>query len=323
MNDKVKMAATLLPVILVPLFNERKRIKEHPDMQKLGETSSTVYHVAKDKGSSAAESVKNVSTSTYQTGKSAVSKVGDVVSDRRLQHTYKKDQKQYEQSLKQEESLLKQFEKEKEKHRKDRLKEQNESRIAVPKILQSGSVPDEEDRSQSMTVSDDYKEPDTSSPETRAEKKSNPDNYGIATEYDDDQSHNRASLSEDDEERLDIDIQGESHDQNNNEQERLDHMNQNINHWIDKKVKGHEEDEYENGKLFTEHKNTLDPRNAEAPNKRAEQDDSLFNQHRSLHESQMSSIGRKTGEPGAIRKSRKQKKLEKKINKHRRKQYKQ
>ncbi|CAM2859412.1 hypothetical protein [Salinicoccus roseus] len=322
MNDKVKMAATLLPVILVPLFNERKRIKKHPDVQKIGEASTTVYHAAKDKGSSAAESVKNAGTSTYQTGKSAVSKVGGAVTDKRMKHTYKKDQKQYEQSLKQEESLLKQFEKEKEKHRKDRLKEQTESRISVPKMLQSGPEEKNGDKSQSMTVSDDHREPDAVSPEAQAEKKSNPDNYGIAVEYDTDQSRNRASLSEDDEERLAMDTSEETGAQNNDEHERLDNMNQNINHWIDKKVKGHDEDTYENGELFTEHKNVLDPRNAETRNENTEQDNSLFNQHRALHESQVSSIGRRTGEAGAVKKSRKQKKLEKKINKHRKKQYK-
>ena len=322
MNDKVKMAATLLPVILVPLFNERKRIKKHPDVQKIGEASTTVYHAAKDKGSSAAESVKNAGASTYQTGKSAVSKVEGAIADKRMKQAYKKDQKQYEQSLKQEESLLKQFEKEKEKHRKDRLKEQTEDRISVPKILQSGSEEQNEDKSQSMTVSDDYRDTDIPSPETQAEKKSNPDNYGIAAEYDADQSHNRASLSQDDEERLDMETREETEDQNDDEQERLDNMNQNMNHWIDKKVKGHDEDTYENGKLFTEHKNALDPRNSETRNEDAEQDSSLFNRHRALHESQISSIGRRTGEAGAVKKSRKQKKLEKKINKHRKKQYK-
>ncbi|MFC3420335.1 hypothetical protein ACFOLA_12660 [Salinicoccus hispanicus] len=321
MNDKVKKAVTLLPVVLVPLFNERNRIKKHPDVQKISATSNTIYHSAKDKSASAAQSVKSASTSTYQTGRTAISKVGDAVEDRRVQHTYKKEQKQYQKSLQQEESLLKQFEKEKEKHRKQRLKEQ--SAIPVPKILQSGSdqTHDNDDKSHAMTVDDAYRATEVEMPETKAEMKSNPDNYGIATEYSDDQANNRASLTDDDEERLDINAETADDAKDNNGQERFDHMDQNINYWIDKKVKGHESDGFENGELFTKHKNKLDPKHAVTAKKETEWENSLFNRHRGLQETRVSASGRKTGEPGAVTKSRRQKKLEKKIEKHRKKQY--
>ncbi|GAB3066219.1 hypothetical protein ACFOU0_12920 [Salinicoccus sesuvii] len=322
MNDKVKKAVTLLPVVLVPLFNERNRIKKHPDVQKLSKTSNTIYHSAKDKSTSAAQTVKSASTSTYQTGRNAVSKVGDAVADRRTQHAYKKEHKQYQKNLQQEEALLKQFEKEKEKHRKQRLKEQDQSAIPVPKIMQSDAGKnDNEDKSHAMTIDDAYKASEVKSPETKAEMKSNPDNHGFATEYKTDQSSNRASLTEEDEARLEIDAVEPEQTNNNNEQERFDHMDQNMNYWIDNKVKGHETDSYENGKLFTKHKNRLDPKHAVTAKKKTEKEDSLFNRHRDLHETKMTEKGRKTGESSAITKSKRQKKLEKKIEKHKQKQY--
>ncbi|MCG1010235.1 hypothetical protein J4760_09390 [Salinicoccus sp. ID82-1] len=321
MNDKVKKAVTLLPVVLVPLFNERNRIKKHPDVQKVSATSSTIYHSAKDKSVSAAQSVKSASTTTYRTGRTAITKVGDAVADRRVHHTYKKEQKQYQKNLQQEEALLKKFEKEKEKHRKERLKEQ--SSIPVPKILQAESdqMDDNDDKSKAMTIDDAYRGPENETPETKAEMKTNPDNYGIATEYSEDQENNRSSLTDDDEKRLDIDAEMTDGTEDNNEQERFDHMDQNINYWIDKKVKGHESDGYENGDLFTKHKNKLDPKHAVSVKKETAQEDSLFNRHRGLQETRVSARGRKTGEPGAVTKSRRQKKLEKKIEKHKKKQY--
>lgn len=322
MNDKVKKAVTLLPVVLVPLFNERNRIKKHPDVQKISKTSNTLYHSAKDKSTSAAQTVKSAGTSTYQTGRSAISKVGDAVADRRTEHTYKKEQKQYQKSLQQEESLLKQFEKDKEKHRKQRLKEQAQSAIPVPRIMQSGSeTSDNEDRSHAMTIDDAYRASEFVAPETKAEMKSNPDNQGIATEYTGEQANNRASLTEADEKRLDISDGTPDKPKDNDEQEKFDHMEQNINYWIDKKVKGHEQDEYKNGELFTKHKNRLDPKHAVTVRKETEQEDSLFNRHRSLHETRVSASGRKTGEPSTMTKSKRQKKLEKKIEKHKKKQY--
>ncbi|UXR69936.1 MULTISPECIES: hypothetical protein [unclassified Staphylococcus] len=42
MNKTIKMIITVLPVFLVPLILERKKFKEHPDVQKLADTSKTV-----------------------------------------------------------------------------------------------------------------------------------------------------------------------------------------------------------------------------------------------------------------------------------------
>ncbi|WP_411843448.1 hypothetical protein [Salinicoccus sp. HZC-1] len=352
MNDKVRMAVTLLPVLLVPLFNERNRIKEHPDVQKLGTASNAVYGTAKDKGTHAARAVKNASTSTYHTGKSAVSTVSGVISDKRQETAYKKDIKSYQKSVKEEDALLRQFEKEKEKHRKNRLSDQ--SKVKVPKIMQSHTQPDNEDKSDLMTVESDHlgtsapepevyagkksnpdnygiaaeysvdqshnraglDETEEDSSEVYTEKKSNPDNYGIAAEYYEDQSHNRATLDENDENRLDLNDEENFHN-NNNTEKGMDNMTESINPYIEEKVKGHPEESYEAGDLFKKHKQALDPRGTSyAKTPETEKDDSLFNRHRELQEQKVTAHGRKTGVPSAMSKSKHQKKLEKKINRH-------
>lgn len=313
MNDKVRMAVTLLPVILVPLFNERNRIKEHPDMQKLGSASTTVYTTAKDKGTNAARAVKNAGTTTYNTSKSAVTTVSGVISDKRQETAYKKDIKAYQKSLKKEDSLLKQFEKEKEKHRKKRLSDKTD--VKVPKIMQSHSQPDNDEKSELMTVESDHIETPAPDPEIYAEKKSVPDNYGIAAAYYEDQSNNRSSLDNEDEERLDLD--DENYDDNNNTDKGMEDMPVSINSYIEEKVKGHPEESFESGDLHKKHKQALDPRgttNAKAP--QVEKEDSLFNKHRELQEQQVTEHGRKTGLESAMTKSKYQQKLEKKINKH-------
>src|SRR5699024_12470487 len=50
MNKNIKTLLNVLPIILIPLFTERKNIKEHPDIERLGRFSSNTYHNVKDKG---------------------------------------------------------------------------------------------------------------------------------------------------------------------------------------------------------------------------------------------------------------------------------
>lgn len=328
MNEKVKKAVTLLPVILVPLLNERKRIKQHPDVQKLEEKSSHAYHAAKDKSANALDTVKNAGTTTYTTGKTVLSKVSGAIDEKRSERLYTKEIKQYEDSLKEAEALEVRFQKDKEKHRKSRLKEFQKSE--VPKIMQSQDEPND-------GLSYDSGEEDPVTPEIKTDMKSNPDNYGVALSYEDNQPSSRLIADEDDGDDVYSTEDGRTSDRsssreddaprevpsNNEEQERLDHMNQNINHYIEKKVKGHEEENYENGPLFTKHKNILDPKHATSnASSSADDQNSLFNRHRTMQEERVSEIGRRTGEPSSMTKSKKQMKLEKKIEKQRRKQYK-
>src|SRR5699024_10077354 len=201
MNDKVRMAVTLLPVILVPLFNERNRIKEHPDMQKIGSASADVYHTAKDRGTTAALAVKSAGSTTYNTGKSAVSTLGGAISDRRREAAYKKEMKSYQKSVKEEKSLLRQFQKKKKKHSK--------------KNIQSHKHPENDEKSDLMTVGSEHVEAFTPDPEVFAEKKSLPDNYGIAKSYQEDQSDSRSSLTESDDARLGLDSREHSEENYN------------------------------------------------------------------------------------------------------------
>ncbi|AKG73162.1 hypothetical protein [Salinicoccus halodurans] len=314
MNDKVRMAVTLLPVLLVPLFNERNRIKEHPDMQKLGSASATAYSTAKDKGTHAAHAVRNAGATTYNTSKSAVSTIGNAISDRRHETAYKKEMKSYQKSLKEEDSLLRQFEKEKTKHRKKRLSEKSE--VKVPKIMQPHSQPDNDEKSDRMTVESEHVEATSTEPEVYAEKKSFPDNYGIAAVYYEDQSDTRASLDSTDEDRLDLDDE-ENFSDNNNTDKGMDNMTMSINPYIEEKVKGHPEENFESGDLFKKHKQKLDPRGTSyKQTRKIEREDSLFNRHRDMQEQKVTEHGRRTGLESAMSKSKYQKKLEKKINKH-------
>ncbi|KKK34531.1 hypothetical protein WN59_07325 [Salinicoccus sediminis] len=318
MNDKVRMAVTLLPVILVPLFNERNRIKEHPDMQKLGSASADVYHTAKNRGTTAARAVKSAGTSTYNTGKSAVSTVGGAISDRRRMTAYKKEMKSYQKSVQEEDSLLRQFEKKKEKHRRKRLSDSAE--VKVPKIMQSHSQPDNDEKSDLMTVDSGHMEASSPDPRIYAEKKSLPDNYGIAKSYQEDHPDSRSSLSERDEERLGLDSREYSEENYNEEnitEKGMGSMTDSINPYIEEKVKGHPEESYESGALHRKHKQALDPRGTsynEAP--QSEPENSLFNRHRAMQEQKVTEHGRKTGVAGAMSRSKHQQKLDRKIDRH-------
>ena len=49
MNDKVKLIVNTLPLVLVPLIRERKKIKEHPDVKHVTETTVDFSHKVKEK----------------------------------------------------------------------------------------------------------------------------------------------------------------------------------------------------------------------------------------------------------------------------------
>ncbi|WP_017547825.1 hypothetical protein [Salinicoccus carnicancri] len=318
MNDKVRMAVTLLPVILVPLFNERNRIKEHPDIQKIGSASADAYHTAKDSGTTAARAVKNAGTNTYNTGKSAISTVGGAISDRRRMTAYKKEMKSYSKSVKEEDSLLRKFEKEKEKHRRKRLSDSAE--IKVPKIMQSHSQPDNDEKSDLMTVDSEHVKAFSPDPGVYAEKKSLPDNYGIARSYEAAHPESRSSLSKHDEERLGLDnseYSEENYIEENNTEKGMGSMTDSINPYIEEKVKGHPEESYESGALHREHKQALDPRGT-SYNKvqQTEAENSLFNRHRAMQEQKVTEHGRKTGLDSAMSRSKYQQKLDRKIDRH-------
>src|SRR5699024_12593948 len=49
MNKNIKTLLNVLLIILIPLFTERKNIKEHPYIERLGRLSNNNYHNVKNK----------------------------------------------------------------------------------------------------------------------------------------------------------------------------------------------------------------------------------------------------------------------------------
>lgn len=333
MNKNIKTLLNVLPIILIPLFTERKHIKEHPDIEKLGHFSSNTYRNVKDKSEEAYQSVKTTSSNVYQTSKSAVGTVGSKINDKRQERSYKKDMQSYQRSIRKEDKLLEQFEKDKNKHREKRLESEQTDKPKVPKIMQSNPGMSNEEKMAGMTVSDDLMmEVNKIDPQTEAVLDTNIDNQGAAKFYEEDQSLSRVSLSKQDEERLDIQNDEYTEDMNN---ARMDteqsndkeiNMTQDVQQLYFDKVKNHEEniEGFEPGDLFKKHHSALDytvnydsPKNESSADGDDNPEKSLFEKHRGQAEQYYEEYGRKTGIEKNLRKSKKQQKLEKKINKKR------
>jgi len=333
MNKNIKTLLNVLPIILIPLFTERKNIKEHPDIERLGRFSSNTYHNVKDKGEGAYQSVKATSSSVYQTSKSAVDTVGSKISDKRQERTYKKDMQSYQRSIKKEDKLLEQFEKDKEKHREKRLESERMDKPKVPKIMQSDPGMSNEEKMAGMTVSDDLiMDINKIDPQTEAALDTNVDNQDVAKFYEEDQSPSRVSLTKEDEDRLDIQEDEYTEEENNDRMFAIPSNDEEINMTQDvqqlyfDKVKNHEEniEGFEPGDLFKKHHSTLD-NTADYDNAENESlgygdgttEKSLFEKHREQAEQYYAGHGRKSGIEKNMTKNKKQQKLEKKINKKR------
>lgn len=333
MNKNIKTLLNVLPIILIPLFTERKHIKEHPDIERLGRFSSNTYHNVKDKGEDAYQSVKATSSNVYQTSRSAVDTVGSKISDKRQERSYKKDMQSYQRSIKKEDKLTEQFEKDKEKHRRKRLESEHMDKPKVPKIMQSNTGLSNEEKMAGMTVSDSLiMDINRIDPETEAALDTNTDNQDIAKFYEEDQSLSRVSLTKEDEDRLNIQKDEYTEVENNDRMYEIPSNDEEINMTQDvqqlyfDKVKNHEEniEGFEPGDLFKKHHSTLDytvnydDSETESPedgDKNAEK--SLFEKHREQAEQYFNEHGRKSGIEKNMTKSKKQQKLEKKINKKR------
>ncbi|MGO1923320.1 MAG: hypothetical protein ACTH14_05755 [Jeotgalicoccus sp.] len=183
MNKKLKMLATIIPLIAVPLINERKKITQHPDVQKLGSVSNSVYTRVKD-------SSRDVASSAYESTKNTAQTIGTKMSNTLEERSYNKEVKSYQKSLNQEESLEKRFEKDKEAHRENRHTENNDKgRSFVPKIFKSHNEKPAEDIAAGMTVSDELIASNEPTPDINTDKLTEPDNqepdYGEMYMFDD------------------------------------------------------------------------------------------------------------------------------------------
>lgn len=333
MNKNIKTLLNVLPIILIPLFTERKHIKEHPDIERLNRFSSNTYHNVKDKGEEAYQSVKATSSNVYQTSKSAVDTVGSKISDKRQERSYKKDMQSYKRSIKKEDKLLEQFEKDKEKHREKRLESEQTAKPKVPKIMQSNPGMSNEEKMAGMTVSDSLiMDVNRIDPQTEAALDTNVDNQDVARFYEEDQSMSRVSLTEQDEDRLNIQDDEYTEDEKSDRMDAIPSNDEEINMTQDvqqlyfDKVKNHEEniEGFEPGELFKKHHSKLDytvDYDNEDTRSPEESDDntekSLFEKHREQAEQYYAEHGRKSGIEKNMTKNKKQQKLEKKINKKR------
>lgn len=282
MNKNIKLLATILPLIVVPLINERKNISKHPDMQKLGAVSNSVYTRVKDRS-------KNIADKTYDSAQHIGEKITDTLEER----SYNKEQKSYQKSLSKEESLEKKFEKEKAAHKEQRLQDRDDkNQSIVPKIFQSHQEKTSEEIADGMTVSDEFIAPHEESPDINVDKKTEPDNeepvYGEMYMFENDENklpiRKKTSIKESSEKMTNI--------ENLNEEENVQHI----------------EEEGETLSLHEQHKQTLDPRST-ARNKYAAEkkqqkqelrnDNSLFNQHRRLNFEHANSRTRTVGDGSA------------------------
>src|SRR5699024_493989 len=149
-------------------------------------------------------------------------------------------------SVKEEDSLLRQFEKEKEKHRKKRLSDKTD--VKVPKIMQSHNQRDNDEKSDLMTVGSEHVEAFSPDPEVFAEKKSLPDNYGIAQSYQEDQSASRSSRTENDDARLGLDSREHSEEncnEENNPGKGTGSVPNSINPYLEEQLTGLPEEHYQ------------------------------------------------------------------------------
>lgn len=280
MNKNIKLLATILPLIVVPLINERKNIAKHPDVQKLGAVSNSVYSRVKN-------SSKNIADKTYDSAQH----IGERISHTLDERNYIKEQKNYKKSLNKEESLDKKFAKEKAAHKETRLQAENDkNQSAVPKIFQSHHEKTSEEIVDGMTVSDEFIVSNEDSPEINVDKKTEPDNeepiYGEMYMFENDENklpiRKTTSIKESSENMTNI--------ENVNEEENV------------------EQTEEQKLSLHQQHKQTLDPRStardkyvAEKKQEKQElrNDNSLFNQHRRLNFEHANARQRKVGDGSA------------------------
>lgn len=293
MNKNLKMLATIIPLIAVPLFNERKRIAKHPDMQKLGAVSSSVYTRVKD-------SSKDAASSAYESTKNTAQTIGTKVSSTLEERSYNKEVKSYQKSLDQEESLEKRFEKDKEAHKEKRRADNDDKNRSsfVPKIFKSHQEKSAASNEDSMTVSDDLMSSHEATPDINADKLTEPDNqepdYGELYMFDDIEEEDEDTFTHDKVQNELVPYKGNAL-QNIESSEKMTNI-QEIN---EEKVLSDTEftrnsNEQPDGDLplRQQHKNILDPRSAARDKHVAEKkkekealrnNNSLFNKHRRMN----------------------------------------
>lgn len=312
MNSKLKLIVNVLPVVLVPLFSERKKIKEHPDIEKLNTASKSAYSSVKDKSvdtanaiADTAGTIKDKSVSAYETGKYTYDVVSDKISETK-------------QNMQQKKEL---------KHRRKKAKENNTAdHYAVDEHLESAKVPkmmqshtsmlSNEEKTRGMLVSDAVMQNKPFLLESPAYRESNTQHPVI---YDYDKEKWFDDETDLDEEQLALtsdSMDGTLRLENNTLQlEENDMAHTNVQEEYFKRVRNHEEniEAFNNSHLFLKHRDSL------APNLKVDDEEQviehapLFQKHREQAESHIEKLGRKTSVDKNMKRSKQQQKLDGKL----------
>lgn len=305
MNSKLKMLVNVLPVILVPLIAGRKKIKAHPDIEKLNHVSKSAYTTVKDKSADTAASIKDKSVSAYETGRHTYDVVSDKLSETKQSLQHKKEVRDRMKSIK-----------EKSKERDEASGESADDAslkiTEVPKMMKSNaSALSNEEKMRGMLVSNHvlkskplllgqgYREVNSQHP--------------VIYDYDKEEWFKDDTLY--DEEQLAL-TTGSFDDKlklgHTEETKEKDMTHINVQEEFFSRVKDHEEniETFNNSHLFLQHRQNL------APNMKFEEDEpvfehsALFEKHRILAESHIETLGRKSSVDSNMKRSRNQQKLD-------------
>jgi hypothetical protein len=321
MNNKLKLIVNVLPVVLVPLFYGRKKIKEHPDIAKLNEVSQKAYTSVKDKSVDTAESLKDTadtikdkSVSAYESGKHTYDTVSDKISETRQNRQQKKEVKQ---RLKKEKESRKKF-----KEESNKTDEVDSLSITkIPKMMKSHhfSLTNEE-KTRGMLVSKEVmgrQQPLLERPNFREANTHHP----VIYDYDQEKRFSEGQASE--KEHLALadpgvdDTLGLEH---NTQQMKENNMSQtnNVQEEYFKRVRDHEDniEAFNNSHLFLKHRQSLAPNLKTEDTEPAFEQSELFQKHRKQAEEHIEKIGRKTSAENHMKRSKKQQKLDEKLKKN-------
>lgn len=307
MNNKLKFIVNVLPVVLVPLFLGRKKIKEHPDIEKLSDASKSAYTTVKDKSIDTAGTIKDKSVSAYETGRHTYDVVSDKVSE--TKHSIQ-EKREARKQLKEEKA---------EEKRKNQLKEEHSLSLTdIPKMMKSHTSLSNEEKMRGMLVSD--KVLHTSPLLLEAGYKEINSNHPAIYDYDKDiSSDDDASF---DEEQLALTVQSFddtlNKEENNHAEEEKDmtHIN-NVQEEYFNRVKGHEKniEAFNNSHLFLRHRESLAPNLKTEDESTVLEHSALFQRHREQAESHIEKMGRRTSIDSNMKRSKHQKKLDSKLKK--------
>ncbi|MCQ9302343.1 hypothetical protein [Mammaliicoccus sciuri] len=132
MNDKVKLIVNTLPLVLVPLIRERKKIKEHPDVKHVTETTVDFSHKVKDK---TIETKDKVAEKTQPVKSYVVQKKRLYEYNKQMKQPFKEEQKEAKQQQKEIDHLDKKLQKNIDARNKEEEKVQKENKKARIKEL--------------------------------------------------------------------------------------------------------------------------------------------------------------------------------------------